>query len=64
MSFLKTLQAQGLIDEKSRQKLSSFADLLLEWNQRINLAGFRSRLEMEEILIGESILSLLFLQLS
>lgn len=64
MSFLKTLQAQGLIDEKSRQKLSSFVDLLLEWNQRINLTGFRSRLEIEEILVGESILALRFLQVS
>lgn len=64
MSFLKTLQAQGLIDEESRQKLSSFADLLLEWNQRINLTGFQNRLEIEEILIGESILALRFFQVS
>ena len=65
LSFLKTLQAQGLIDEESRQKLSSFTDLLLEWNQRINLTGFRSRHEIEEILIGESILaSYAFLEIS
>lgn len=64
MSFLITLQAQGLIDEKSRQKLNAFADLILEWNQRINLTGFQNRLEIEETLIGEAVLALRFFQVS
>jgi 16S rRNA (guanine527-N7)-methyltransferase len=38
-------------------RLSQFLDLLIEWNARVNLTGLQTREEMEEILIGESLLA-------
>jgi 16S rRNA (guanine527-N7)-methyltransferase len=64
VSFLKTLLAQGLIDQPALQKLHIFVDLILEWNQRINLTGFHQQEEIEEILIGEALLALKFLWIS
>jgi 16S rRNA (guanine527-N7)-methyltransferase len=63
MSFLKQCTEQGLIDEAAFHKLSTFADLILEWNSRINLTGFKTREPMEEILLGEPIHALRYLRL-
>ena len=46
----------------SVEKLSAFTDLILRWNSRINLTGYRSRQEIEDLLIGESVLAMLELQ--
>jgi 16S rRNA (guanine527-N7)-methyltransferase len=46
----------------SISKLSSFSDLILRWNSRINLTGYRTREQIDELLIGESILAMLELQ--
>jgi 16S rRNA (guanine527-N7)-methyltransferase len=64
MGFLKTLQAQGRISESALRNLESFASLILEWNQRINLTGFKERAQVEEFLIGDSLLALQFLPVS
>jgi 16S rRNA (guanine527-N7)-methyltransferase len=64
MSFLKTLLAQGLINEGALQRLGRFVDLILEWNGKINLTGLRNRAEIEEILIGEAVLALQFIPIS
>src|SRR5262245_31411036 len=58
MNFLKTLQAQGLIDDTAYQNLQVFVSLILEWNSKINLTGFKIREEIEEILIGEAVFAL------
>ncbi len=64
MSFLRTLLERGLINESSIPKLERFVDLILEWNERINLTGLRNRLEIEEILVGDAVLSLQFVPVS
>lgn len=46
----------------SVSKLSTFTDLILRWNSRINLTGYRTREEIDELLIGESVLALRGLQ--
>lgn len=64
MSFLRTLQARGLISESALPRLERFVDLILEWNERINLTGLRNRSEIEEILVGDAVLSLRFIPVS
>lgn len=49
------------LSESVLQKLSGFATLIQEWNGRINLTGFRTLEEIEDVLIGESLLALPFL---
>lgn len=58
MSVLGRWKESGLLNEDVRRKLSEFADLILEWNPRINLTGFRDRESVENILIGESVRAL------
>jgi len=48
---------QGL-DPQTLDRISLFVDLILEWNPRINLTGFKDRRSIEERLIGESVLVL------
>ena len=57
MPSLSLYKEQGLISEEEFQQLCRFADLILEWNPRINLTGFKSRERVEEMLLGESILA-------
>jgi 16S rRNA (guanine527-N7)-methyltransferase len=47
------------LSSTSVSKLSSFADLILRWNSSINLTGYRVHEQIEELLIGESVLALL-----
>jgi 16S rRNA (guanine527-N7)-methyltransferase len=54
---------QGL-DPPTLDRLSLFVDLILEWNSRINLTGFKDRRSIEERLIGESVYALSHLDLS
>lgn len=49
---------EAAISDEALAKLSLFVDLILEWNARINLTGFRTRTEIEEKLIGESMATL------
>jgi 16S rRNA (guanine527-N7)-methyltransferase len=58
MSFLEKCKNDGLISHEAYQKLNSFADLILQWNPRINLTGMRSRQQIEENLFGDCILAL------
>lgn len=48
----------GLLNEGVVKNLTLLTDLILEWNPRINLTGFRDRESVENILIGESALAL------
>ena len=57
MALLKQWSSEGLLSSVTFEKLTQFLDLLVEWNQRINLTGLRSRDEMERLLIGESIMA-------
>src|SRR5262249_21636393 len=59
---LQHWKAQGRIDSAAFEKLSSFVNLLLEWNSRINLTGFRTASEIEDILIEPCIAALEALQ--
>lgn len=52
------------ISPDAASKLSLFVDLILEWNARINLTGLRTRTEIEERLIGESVAALRALPVS
>ena len=64
MNYLEMLSAQGLIDKSAFQKLSLFVDLILQWNERINLTGLKSRPQIEEVLVGEAVLALPHLRIS
>jgi 16S rRNA (guanine527-N7)-methyltransferase len=64
MNYLETLSAEGLIDKAALRKLSLFVDLILQWNDRINLTGFKTRPQIEEILVGEAVLALSHLSLA
>ncbi|PWT88788.1 MAG: hypothetical protein C5B54_10010 [Acidobacteria bacterium] len=55
---LQHWKEQGLISPTAFQQLSAFVDLILEWNSRINLTGFKTRESMEEKLMGDSIAAL------
>jgi len=57
MALLAKWKAEGLLNDSAFEKLGLFADLLLQWNSRINLTGLTSRESVEEILICESILA-------
>lgn len=46
----------------SLRKLSAFTDLILQWNSKINLTGYRTREEIDNLLIGESVLAMLTLR--
>ena len=56
------MQWKGNLSAASLEKLSAFTDLILHWNARMNLTGYRTRQEIDELLIGESILAVLELQ--
>ena len=55
MTILKQWIAEGFLTPATFQKLDLFLTLLEQWNARVNLTGLRSRPEMEEILIAESL---------
>lgn len=57
MALLKQWSSEGILPPVVFEKLNQFLDLLVEWNERINLTGLRSREEMERLLIGESVLA-------
>lgn len=56
------MQWKDNLSASSLDKLSSFTDLILLWNSRINLTGYRTRQEIDELLIGESVLAMLKLR--
>lgn len=55
MSLLQKWVISGVIPAAAAEQLKAFAALIHKWNPRINLTGFKSLAEIEEILIGESI---------
>jgi 16S rRNA (guanine527-N7)-methyltransferase len=55
---LKEWKTQGRINSAAFEKLSSFVNLLLVWNRRINLTGFHTAAEIENILIDPCIAAL------
>jgi 16S rRNA (guanine527-N7)-methyltransferase len=57
MPSLIQCREQHLIQQNEWKLLVHFVDLILEWNPRINLTGFKTRPEIEDILVGESILA-------
>jgi 16S rRNA (guanine527-N7)-methyltransferase len=57
MALLKQWSSEGVLSPLVFERLNQFLDLLVEWNERINLTGLRSREEMERLLLGESILA-------
>lgn len=56
------MQWKDNLSTASIAKLSAFTDLILRWNSRINLTGYRTREEIDELLIGESVLAMRGLQ--
>ena len=54
----------NLLTQESSAQLSKFRDLILLWNQRINLTGYRTAEEVEDLLIGESVLAAEALQVA
>jgi 16S rRNA (guanine(527)-N(7))-methyltransferase RsmG len=61
---LKEWKAQGRINSSALEKLSYFVNLLLEWNTRINLTGFHTISEIENVLIDPCIAALDMLPVS
>lgn len=55
MSLLQKWVTSGVLPEAAAEKLKAFAALIHNWNPKINLTGFKTLPEIEEILIGESI---------
>jgi 16S rRNA (guanine527-N7)-methyltransferase len=55
--MLNRWTSEGILTPATAEKLNTFLDLLFEWNTRVNLTGLHSRSEMEEILVGESLLA-------
>jgi 16S rRNA (guanine(527)-N(7))-methyltransferase RsmG len=53
-----------VLSENALEKLQNFASLILQWNAKINLTGYRGLKEVEELLIGESVLAAEALQKS
>lgn len=64
MGILKQWSSEARLSPEVHEKLSQFLDLLVEWNRRINLTGYKTREEMEELLVGESLLAAEILPLS
>ena len=57
MGLLQQWSSEGFLTPEAAGKLSTYVDLLIEWNPRINLTGLTSRPEIVEILVGESVLA-------
>ena len=64
MGLLQQWSSEGRLEFEAATKLSTFVDLLIEWNPRINLTGLTSRTAIEEVLIGESVLAARLLPLA
>lgn len=64
MSELDRYREEGLLTDPQLKKLRLFSALLLEWNPRINLTGFRTIEDIEGILIGEAVAAIPALGLS
>jgi 16S rRNA (guanine527-N7)-methyltransferase len=56
------MQWKDNLSPSSLEKLSAFTDLIVRWNSRINLTGYRTRQEVDKLLIDESVLAVLELQ--
>ncbi|MCI0615314.1 class I SAM-dependent methyltransferase [bacterium] len=56
------MQWKDNLSPSSLEKLCAFTDLIVRWNSRINLTGYRTRQEIDDLLIGESVLAVLELQ--
>jgi 16S rRNA (guanine527-N7)-methyltransferase len=56
------MQWKANLSSASLAKLSAFTDLILRWNSRINLTGYQNREQIDELLIGESVLAMFGLQ--
>jgi 16S rRNA (guanine527-N7)-methyltransferase len=52
------------LSSASLSKLTAFTDLILRWNSRINLTGYRTAEQIDDHLIGESVLAMHELQKS
>jgi 16S rRNA (guanine527-N7)-methyltransferase len=57
-SWLDRWKDQGIVSDSAAAKLGRFADLIVLWNPRINLTGYKRQAEVEELLLGESIAAL------
>lgn len=55
MNRLQSWVDQGVISAVAAEKLGKFAALIHAWNPKINLTGFKSLEEIEEVLIGECV---------
>jgi 16S rRNA (guanine527-N7)-methyltransferase len=64
VGFLQDWSKQGKVSEASARQLAQFAEAIQEWNPRINLTGFKTIQQIEEILIGESLLALPHLEIA
>jgi 16S rRNA (guanine527-N7)-methyltransferase len=58
VGLLQKWEAEGELSAAIRQQFETFVDLLIEWNHRLNLTGLTTRNEIEDVLIGESILAI------
>jgi len=64
VGILRDWSNQGRLGPDAAQKLAAFSHLIHDWNARINLTGFKSEAEIEQVLIGESLLALPHLNLA
>jgi 16S rRNA (guanine527-N7)-methyltransferase len=62
VGFLQDWKKQGHISESTARQLTLFAAAIHDWNPRINLTGFKTVEQIEEVLIGECLRALPHLQ--
>lgn len=55
MNSLQQWKDKGLLADSAIHQLKLFADLIFQWNPKVNLTGYKKKEEIEKFLIGESV---------
>jgi 16S rRNA (guanine527-N7)-methyltransferase len=64
MSSLEQWKDKGLLTDETLLKLQLLSALIFEWNPKVNLTGYKTKEEIAEFLIGESVAALTALTVS
>lgn len=63
MNSLQQWKDKGLLSDSAIDRLLVFADLIFQWNPKVNLTGYKKKEEIENLLLGESLAALPVLSL-
>jgi 16S rRNA (guanine527-N7)-methyltransferase len=58
MGTLQEWKERGSVGEEALSRLGGLTDLIVRWNRSVNLTGYRSREDVADRLIGESVAAL------